>query len=124
MGIFVLDIMTFHKYIGDSKMFEYDKYYRECQQQNRPFIKAKTNPLHENYFIQIDMMTCNYELTKNKQQEIQKLIQSEINYVKSNSKHAFQGFNIDKELAWFDGVSSEHVDNFCTSLYDLTQSDD
>jgi len=103
-------------------MFEYDKYCRECQQQNRPFIKAKTNPLHENYFIQIDMMTCNYELTENNQKEIQKLIQSEIDYVKSNSKHDFQGFNIDKELAWFDGVSSEHADDFCTALYDLTQN--
>ena len=112
--------MTLHKYIGDSKMFEYDKFCRECQQQNRPFIKAKTNPLHDNYFIQIDMMTCNYELTKNQQQDIQKLIQSEIDYVESNSKHDFQGFNIDKELVWFDGVSSEHMDDFCCSLYDIT----
>ncbi len=113
--------MVFHKYLGDSKMFEYDKHYRECQQQNRPFIKAKTNPVHDNYFIQIDMMTCNYELNKNDKEAIQKLIQSEIDYVKSNSKYDFQGFSIDKELAWFDGVSSEHVDGFCITLYDLTQ---
>jgi len=39
--------------------------------------------------------------------------------VKSNSKYDFGGFNITSELAWFDGVSSEHVDNFCNSLYDL-----
>jgi hypothetical protein len=53
-----------HKYVGDSKMFEYDKYFRECQQLNKPFIKAKTNPVHKNYFVQIDMMTCDYENQK------------------------------------------------------------
>ena len=37
--------MTFHKYLADSKMFEYDKHYRECQQQKKPFIKSKINPL-------------------------------------------------------------------------------
>ncbi len=26
-----------------------------------------------------------------------------------------------KELAWFDGVSSEHVENFCNSLYDISE---
>lgn len=113
--------MTFCKYFGDSKMFEYDKYYRECQQQNIPFIKAKINPVHKNYFIQIDLMTCNYELTKYEKSQIEKLIQKEIDYIKVNSKHDFQGFNIDKELAWFDGVSIEHMDDFCNTLYDLTQ---
>ena len=52
--------MTFHKYIADSKMFEYDKHYRECQQQNKPFIKSKINPVHGNYSITIDLMTCDY----------------------------------------------------------------
>ena len=52
--------MTFHKYIADSKMFEYDKHYRECQQQNKPFIKSKINPVHGNYTVTIDLMTCNY----------------------------------------------------------------
>ncbi len=113
--------MTFHKYLGDSKMFEYDKHYRECQQQNKPFIKAKTNPAHGNYFIQIDLMTCDYKLSKQEQEQIKKLIQSEIEYVKLNSKHDFGGFSITQELAWFDGVSSEHVNDFCTDLYDLTQ---
>ena len=46
--------------------------------------------------------------------------QDEIEYVKSNSKYTFEGFNIDKELAWFDGVSSEHLGVFCNSLYDLS----
>ena len=112
--------MIFHKYLGDSKMFEYDKHYRECQQQNKPFIKAKINPLHGNYLVQIYLMTCDYELSINMQEKISKLIRDEIEYVKSNAKYAFEGFNIDKELSWFDGVSSEHLEIFCNSLYDLS----
>jgi len=50
-----------------------------------------------------------------------KLIHNEIEFVKSNSKSDFQGFHIDKELAWVDGISPEHIDEFCISLYDLTQ---
>ena len=114
--------MAFHKYIGDSKMFEYDKHYRRCQQQNMPFIKAKTNPVHGNYYVQIDLMTCDYDLTIQEQDEIKKLIQKEIKYVQSNLKFEFNGFSITNELAWFDGVSSEHVDSFCNNLYDLTQN--
>ncbi len=112
--------MAIRKYFGDSKMFEYDKFYRECQQENRPFIKAKINPLHGNYLVQIDLMTCNYELSVEMQGRISKLIQDEIKYVKLSLKYVFEGFNIDKELAWFDGVSSEHLEVFCNSLYDLS----
>jgi len=110
-------MMTFHKYLGDSKMFEYDKHYRECKQLNKPFIKARINPRNKNYYVQIDLMTCNYVLSNQEQEEIKKLVQTEIEFVKSN----FQDYNIDKELAWFDGISAEHVDEFCISLYDLTQ---
>jgi len=109
--------MTFHKYLGDSKMFEYDKYYRECKQLNKPFIKARINSKNKNYYVQIDLMTCNYVLSNQEQEEIKKLVQSEIEFVKLN----FQDYNIDKELAWFDGISAEHVDEFCKSLYDVTQ---
>jgi len=109
--------MTFHKYLGDSKMFEYDKHYRECKQLNKPFIKARINPRNRNYYVQIDLMTCNYVLSNQEQEEIKKLIQIEIQFVKLN----FQDYDIDKELAWFDGISVEHVDEFCKSLYDLTQ---
>lgn len=109
--------MTFHKYLGDSKMFEYDKHYRECKQLNKPFIKARINPRNRNYYVQIDLMTCNYVLSNQEQEEIKKLVQIEIEFVKLN----FQDYNIDKELAWFDGISVEHVDEFCKSLYDLTQ---
>lgn len=112
--------MVIRKYFGDSKMFEYDRFYHECQQENRPFIKAKINPLHGNYLVQIDLMTCNYELSIEMQEKISKLIQDEIKYVKSNLKYIFEGFNIDKELAWFDGVSSKHLEVFCNSLYDLS----
>lgn len=114
--------MIFHKYLGDSKMFEYNKHYRECQQQNVPFIKAKTNPIHGNYYVQIDLMTCNYNLTKQEQDEIKKLIQKEIEYVQLNSYFEFKGFSITNELAWFDGIPSEHVDDFCNDLYDLTHN--
>ena len=113
--------MTFRKYIGDSKMFEYDKHYRMCRQQAKPFIKARTNPVHKNYFVQIDLITCNYDLSEPEQDLMHELIQKEAEYVKSNLKHDFRGFNISKEIAWFDGISSEHVDTFCNTLYDLTQ---
>jgi len=112
--------MTIRKYFGDSKMFEYDKFYRECQQENRPFIKAKINPLHGNYLVQLDLMTCNYELSIETQEKISNLINNEIDYVQSNLDYSFEGFSIDKELAWFDGVSSEHLEAFCNSLYDLS----
>ena len=67
------------------------------------------------------MMPCNYEFSEKTQKQIDKLVQDEIQYVKSNLKYVFKGFNIDKELAWFDGVSSEHVENFCNSLYDISE---
>ncbi len=113
--------MAFHKYLGDSKMFEYDKHYKECKQLNKPFIKARINPKNKNYYVQIDLMTCNYILSNQEQIEIKKLVQNEMEFVKLNSKSDFQDFNIDKELAWFDGISNEHFDEFCKSLYDLTQ---
>ena len=113
--------MTFHKYLGDSKMFEYDKYYRECKQLNKPFIKARINSRNRNYYVQIDLMTCNYELSNQEQEEIKKLVQNEIEFVESNSELDFNGFNIDKELAWFDGISIKHVDEFCSNLYDLIE---
>lgn len=113
--------MTIQKYLGDSKMFEYDKFYRECQQENKPFIKAKTNPVHGNYFVQIDLATCDYKLSDLDKNKIEKFIQSEIVHVKTNSNYEFEGHNITDELAWFDGISAEHLDEFCNFLYDLTR---
>ena len=76
--------MTFHKYLADSKMFEYDKHYRECQQQNKPFIKSKINPLHGNYSVNVDLMTCDYVFSKLELNEIIKLIHDEKKFVNSN----------------------------------------
>jgi len=113
--------MTFHKYIRDSKMFEYDRHYRLCQQLNKPFIKAKINPIHGNYFVQMDLMTCDYELSPQEQLEIKKLIQDEIKFVNFNLNYVFKEYNIDAELTWFDGISSINVNDFCINLYDLSQ---
>ncbi|MCG3780290.1 MAG: hypothetical protein JW390_50145 [Nitrosopumilus sp.] len=111
--------MSFHKYIGDSKMFEYDKYYRDCKQQNKPFIKAKLNPIHGNFTINIDLIPCNYIFLELEKKEIKKLIKNEIKFVNSNCKNSFNDYTIDEDLIWIDGVSSEHVDFMCNSLYDL-----
>ena len=113
--------MVSRKYISDSKMFEYDKYYQACKEQMKPFIKAKKSPIHGNYFVQIDMMPCGYTLSKLEQSLVRDLIEDEMRYIESNSMHAFRGFSIDKELAWFDGVSVKRVDSFCNSLYDISQ---
>tara|TARA_B110000438_G_scaffold49543_1_gene50084 strand:- start:885 stop:1238 length:354 start_codon:yes stop_codon:yes gene_type:complete len=113
--------MTSYKYLGDSKMFEFDKYYRECKQENKPFIKSKINPVSGNYSINVDLMTCNYVLLESEQNEIKKLIQDEIKFVNSNCKNPFNDYSINEELLWIDGVSCEHMDFLCSSIYDLTQ---
>ena len=113
--------MTFQKYLGDSKMFEYDKHYRNCQQFDKPFIKAKINPQHGNYFVQIDLMPCNYKLTKDDEEKLQEMVKHENEFLMSTSEPELQGFSITSELAWFDGVSTKNLDSFCNSLYDLTQ---
>ena len=113
--------MTFHKYLADSKMFEYEKHYKECQQQNKPFIKSKINPIHGNYTINVDLMPCNYVFSKSEQLKIEQLIQDEIKFVNSNCENSFNDYTINEELIWIDGVSSEHMDYFCNSVYDLSQ---
>ena len=106
--------MSFPKYLGDSKMFEYDKHYRNCQQLNKPFIKAKVNPKHGNYLINIDLMTCDYDFSSDELNELKKFVEIE-------KESNLDSYHIDKELAWFDGILSENVDSFCKKLYDLTQ---
>ena len=113
--------MTFHKYLGDSKMFEYDRHYRECQQLNKPFIKAKVHPKTGNYFVQIDLITCTYKLSTQEQDKIEKLAKSKMNSFHFNLNLEFDHFSINEQLAWFDGILPEHVDDFCETLYDLTQ---
>ena len=114
--------MTFKKYLGDSKMFEYDKHYRDCQQFDKPFIKAKINPQHGNYFVQIDLMPCNYKFSKNDEKQLEKMVENENDFLQSNSEPKLNGFSITSELAWFDGVSSKNLDSFCNTLYDMTQN--
>lgn len=116
--------MTLKKFIFDSKMFEYDKHYRECQQNNQPFIKARINPSNGNYYVQIDLMTCDYDLTMSGQNHIKQLFENEIAFIESNSypKISFKGYNIDKELSWFDGVLPSRLVSFCEKLYDLSQN--
>ena len=113
--------MTVEKYIGDSKMFEYDKYFRQCKEQNKPFVKARTSPQGDDYFVQLDLITCNYELSEQSQKKIQQHAEKEIQFVNLNKENKFRDYHIDKETAWFDGVSSEHVGIFCNTLYDLAQ---
>ena len=90
--------MSFPKYLGDSKMFEYDKHYRECQQFNKPFIKAKINPKHGNYLVNIDLMTCNYNFSSKEIKELEKIVDIEKNL-------SLDSYNIDEEIAWFDGIT-------------------
>ena len=116
--------MTLKKFIADSKMFEYDKHYRECQQSNQPFIKARINPSNGNYYVQIDLMTCNYNLTVDGKNQIKQLFESEIVFLESGSypKSSFKDYNVDKELSWIDGVLPVRLTPFCEKLYDLSQN--
>ena len=116
--------MPLKKFIADSKMFEYDRYYRECQQSNRPFIKGRINPSNGNYYVQLDLMPCNYDLTIDGQNKIKQFFENEIIFLQSASypKSSFKGYNIDKELSWFDGVLPARLTFFCETLYDLSQS--
>ncbi|WP_067960218.1 hypothetical protein [Nitrosopumilus sp. Nsub] len=113
--------MTFHKYLADSKMFEYDKHYKECQQQNKPFIKSKINPVHGNYTVNVDLMSCNYVFSKPELNEIKQLIDNEKSFVNSNYSNLHYDYTIDEEVIWIDGVSIENMGFVCTSIYDLAQ---
>ena len=55
-------------------MFEYDKHYRDCQKSNQPFIKARKNQIDGNYIVQLDLATCDYNLTLDGQKNIKKLL--------------------------------------------------
>ena len=114
MPFLLLYAMSFPKYLRDSKMFECYKHYRNCQQLNKPFIKAKVNPKHGNYLINIDLMTCDYNFSSDELIELKKLADIE-------KKVNLDSYSIDEELAWFDGVIPENVDLLCNTLYDLTQ---
>ena len=114
--------MTLKKYIIDSKMFEYDRHYRECQQNNQPFIKAKINPINGNYHVQIDMMPSDYEFTVDGEKQLKKLFDDEVSFLKSYPKNSFSGSSINKELSWFDGVLPDRLVLFCEKLYEISQN--
>ena len=111
-----------HKYLGDSKMFEYDRHYRECQHSDRPFIRAKTSPAHGRYHVQMDMAPCDSRrrLSPRQQATIQEMFEAEADFVKSRLG-ASEGFFIGPELVWFDGMSPEHLDVLCCRLHDIVQ---
>ena len=104
-------------------MFEYDKHYRECAQNNQPFIKARTNPVNGLYNVQIDLITCNYNMSETGKEHIKKMFESEIEFVtSSNSSQSIPcEFSIGDELSWIDSVSPAHLNSFCEDLYNLSQ---
>ena len=108
------------KFLADSKMFEFDKFYRECQKNKQPFIKAKKNPTDDNYLIQIDVMTTSKKFYPKTQNKIQLLFQNEINFLKRvKLESVFKGYNVNEETAWFDGILPKRLDRFCETLFDL-----
>lgn len=112
------------KYLSDSKMFEFDAYYKECQTYNQPFIKARKNYVDGNYLVILDLNTCNYFLPEVSRNNVKTLFSKEILYLQSlhPKKIIFKGCNIDKELTWFDGVVSERLNDFCNNLFDLSNN--
>lgn len=115
--------MPLKKYIADSKMFEYDKHYRECAQSNHPFIKAKINPINGNYHVQIDLMTCSYNFSKEGKNHLKELFENEKTYAESKKlpNNSFIDYSIDEELSWVDGILPIRLDSFCENLYELSQ---
>ena len=115
--------MIRRKYVGESKMFEYDRHYRECQATGRPFVKARKSPVHKRYHVQIDMATCSRELSEDEQAAILEAFEAEADFVKPLPGKS-EGFFIDPELAWFDGVSDRHLDSLCCWLHDMIHARD
>ncbi len=114
--------MTLKKFLADSKMFEYDKHFRECKKQNQPFIMARKNPIDDNYVVRVDLITCNYNLTIDDKNKIDHFFEKETTILKLNNpkKSIFKGCNIDQELAWYDGILPKRLDAFCENLFDLS----
>ena len=101
-------------------MFEFDKFYRECQKNNQPFVKAKKNPVDYNYLIQIDVVTSNKKIQLKTQKKIRLFFENEIIFLKENKlESVFKGSNVNEETAWFDGVLPKRLDQFCERLFDL-----
>ena len=115
--------MSLKKFIFNSKMFEYDKHYRDCTQSNQPFIKAKTNPVTGHYHVQIDLLPCHYALTDKGMTELKKLFEKETEHLSKTIKNTSYetNYSITKELSWVDGVLPSRLNAFCETLYEFTQ---
>jgi hypothetical protein len=111
------------KYIVDSKMFEYDRHYRECIQNTHPFIKARVNPADRKYHVQIDLMPSRHIFSKEGKIHLKKLFENEINCQKSdtNTHPASDCYSINEEFSWVDGVSPTRLNSLCENLYELYQ---
>ncbi|MBA4454272.1 MAG: hypothetical protein ACO2Y5_04170 [Nitrosopumilaceae archaeon] len=108
------------KFLADSKMFEFEKFYKECQKNNIPFVKAKKNPVDNNYLIQMDLMTCKKNLKADAQNKIYSLFEKEKEFLNENNHDSvFKGCNVDKEIVWFDGILPKRLNYFCETLFDL-----
>lgn len=104
-------------------MFELDRYFKECQKNKVPFIKARKNPVDSNYVVQLDLSTCDYVLSKEGLEKINEIFLTETEFLnsKNSTKSVFKGSNIDKELAWYDGILPNRLSAFCETLFDLSQ---
>jgi len=104
-------------------MFELDHYYKECQKNNVPFIKARKNPIDGNYVVQLDLSTCDYTLSKEGIEKIYDLFSAETTFLnsKDHTTSVFKGCNIDKELAWYDGILPNRLNSFCEAMFDLSE---
>ena len=110
------------KFLSDSKMFEFEKFYKECQKNNVPFIKAKKNPVDNNYLVQMDLVTCKNNYKKNNHDMIHKFFASEIRFLKGKKLgFVFKGCNVNKEVVWFDGILPKRLNYFCETLFDLVK---
>ncbi|MBA4452027.1 MAG: hypothetical protein H2B05_04485 [Nitrosopumilaceae archaeon] len=110
------------KFLSDSKMFEFEKFYKECQKNNVPFIKAKKNPIDSNYLVQMDLGTAHGNLKNDSQNKIHVFFEKEKEFLKGEKLYSvFKGCNVNKEIVWFDGVLPKRLNYFCETLFDLVK---
>lgn len=103
----------------DAKAFELDRHSRDCKHNNHPFIKARKNMDNPNYYISIDLITCNYRLDDKGQKSLKQIFEKEAEFLKSNpnTESFFKGYNIQDELSYFDGTSPDRLENFLEKVY-------
>jgi len=68
-------------------MFELDHYYKECQKNKVPFIKARKNPMDNNYVVQLDLSTCDYNLSEKGIEKINDLFSKETTFLNSKDSN-------------------------------------